>query len=963
MSSGLFVKAESGHDPDLYEIPPPPIDKHPIFTGAPSVGIVTPDNPHYPTATPGDPHQQMQNQIRALGLKSEATKGSYGAPENSYLVYGPTREQMHDLGKAFGQEAVVYSSGGKHELMYTNGPDDGKYHPSLPHIKYHPTRPFDDYWTLIPGHGYLRLNFDMTKKLPPLVLKPPLSPFNAAKSESGIPELVNGIILTLKKAVAAPRALPHPNSYPWHDAHTNYHMRAVGPGVLVDPADLAPRMMKAMEPNPHEAGTTFQPNHSGSHALTNDPGTTFQHPHQWSPPKKPEENPQFAAAGVSTYGQFAAPYGNVDKTTPSNVMVYPYHGRSEHINKLVADHGYQTYYAGGKYGRPDLANKNCNTKHLMVYDPSEGSGGDFGHTEYTDNWRKVHELAHAVTYPELNQLYGEGRRLGRLGHQRSLREAMRAVHWEWLAAHKQRELSSRLGINISDGDFNKELNTVMHDAVHRAVTGRFTDPQGEGFRPFDHKVPLETALSMVRESAHNLGLQGPHDLIRKSEGSNAVAEKEYDVDQVRKEIAGALKKKIDEYAEGLRTLRERELNAQKLAKVSPPGKFKDLPEKLKDKGYSADSAFAIAWDAKNKADAKKAEDDGADEKHCPSCGHANTPMGSLGRMQHFRCRQCGGDYSFDPKAADEKKPIKKATSPGIDTGSDTMLASETKKNAAEGYTQPGVASAPGSMVSAMKAEMCKACGKSHAMGKCDMDEVKPGKELAKKFKIPGRKAAKAEGIAGYPAKGSDAKKKEMSAKLPDGSGFMTATVGAKKAEWVPDAKAHPDKPEKESVLPDDAKSKVIDAEGSGGDVSKGKKLKKDSPWEGQHPGSAAAAVSGAPAKALSVLGKVPTIPGRGKIKLPGASAKPDLAAVNQELKGFKSVAAAPASGSSHIDAMNDALKGFQSVANKGPMGLTPPPAAVREQPKTPAPGAGANPFGGNKKAAVAAPSAKIPGRA
>lgn len=957
MSLGSFqftlAKDEHGRDPDMYDAPPPPIDKHPLFTGSPSVGILTPDNPHYPSAAGSDPHQQMQSQLKTMGLKSELTKGSYGAPEASYIVYGPTREQMHGLGKAFGQEAVVYSEGGKHELMYTNGPDDGKYHPSLPHILFHTTRPFDDYWTLIPGHGYLRLHFDMNKKLPSLVAKKPGSFDPVAKSDPGIPELVQGIILTLKKAIGA-KSFPHPNAYPWHDAHTNYHKRALGPGVLVDPAELSASMMKALDEgasNTHEAGTTFQP----------------QHPHQWSPPKPAEPahaNEQFAGAGVSTYGQYAAPYGNVDKSTPSNVIVYPYHGHNEHINKLVADHGYQTYYAGGKYGRPDLANKNYNTKHLMVYDPSAGSGGDFGHTEYTDNWRKVHELAHALTYPELNQMYGEGRRMGRLGHQRSQREALRAVHWEWLAAHKQRELSAKLGINVSDADFNKELNTVMHDAVHRAVTGRFTDPQAEGFRPFDHKVPLETALSMVRESAHNLGLQGPHDLIRKSEGSNAVAEKEYDVDGIRKGIAGALKKKIDEYAEGLRILRERELRAEKLAKVSPPGKFKDLPEKLKEEGHSAKSAFAIAWSAKNKADAKKAEDDldhDGDELACPGCGHANEPMGHLGRMAHYRCRNCGGDYSFDPKSKEEK-PIKKGDSGvGIDTGSDSMMSSETKKNATAGYAKPGAVQGLQTPGNALKAERCKECGYEHMPGQHKMKKDEAIK-VKVKVKIPGRKdVEKREGVAGYPAKGSDAQKKEMSAKLPDGSGFMTGTVGAKKAEWVPDAKAHPDKPEKDSVLPDDAKSKVVAAEGSGGDISKGKKLKKDSPWEGQHPGSAASAIAGAGPKALSVLGKVPTIPGRGKLKL-GGSAKPDLAAVNQELKGFKSVAAAPASGSSHVDAMNDALKGFQSVANKGPMGLTPPPAAAKEQPKVPAPGAGANPFGGNKKAAAAPASAPAPSK-
>ncbi len=45
---------------------------------------------------------------------------------------------------------------------------------------------------------------------------------------------------------------------------------------------------------------------------------------------------------------------------------------------------------------------------------------------------------------------------------------------------------------------------------------------------------------------------------------------------------------------------------KELAKKSPPGKFNDLPEKLKDEGYPADKAFAIAWAQKNKE--KKSED-------------------------------------------------------------------------------------------------------------------------------------------------------------------------------------------------------------------------------------------------------------------------------------------------------------------------------------------------------------------
>jgi hypothetical protein len=94
---------------------------------------------------------------------------------------------------------------------------------------------------------------------------------------------------------------------------------------------------------------------------------------------------------------------------------------------------------------------------------------------------------------------------------------MRAVHWEHLAAHKQRELSQMVGVHIPDETFNKEYSTVMHDAVHRAVTGQFTEPSQEGFVPHSHKVPLQTALDVVRDEGSKMGLAGHHDLVRKSE--------------------------------------------------------------------------------------------------------------------------------------------------------------------------------------------------------------------------------------------------------------------------------------------------------------------------------------------------------------------------------------------------------------------------------------------------------------
>jgi len=214
-----------------------------------------------------------------------------------------------------------------------------------------------------------------------------------------------------------------------------------------------------------------------------------------SKPKSPS-NEQAAGAGIKTYHSIAQHFGDIHPGVKPNLDHYSYAPHEDKIDQLIAHHGYKSKIGGGKYGKFDLKTNNYNTKDLLIYDPTPASGGDFKDEATTRSWRKIHELSHALTYPEVNDKYGEGRRLGKLGT-RSFNEAHRAVHWEWLAAHKQRELSAGLGVHISDQDFHKELNTVMHDAVHRAVHGKFTEPSDEGFHPSDKKIPLEHALDLT----------------------------------------------------------------------------------------------------------------------------------------------------------------------------------------------------------------------------------------------------------------------------------------------------------------------------------------------------------------------------------------------------------------------------------------------------------------------------------
>lgn len=283
------------------------------------------------------------------------------------------------------------------------------------------------------------------------------------------------------------RKAPHPHAYDWHDGHTLHH-KTIAKSDLADEGDT---------------------------------GKAFQH----------KVNEQVATVGVPTYVEYAKHYGTINKGLQPHSSAYDYRGLSDKVNDLIKQHGYQVYYAGGKYGKPDLASKNYDTKHLMIYDPTPDSGGDQGDLEQTDNWRKVHELAHVLTRDEINNTiipgfgdatYGERPRMGRLGKQRTLRDAMRAIHWEALAVKKQRELSEQLGVHIPDEAFNMEWNTNQHDATHRAVTGRFSEPRKEGFHPSTEPVPLEFSLGLARKAAEQMGMKGLDELKGMAKSENAM---------------------------------------------------------------------------------------------------------------------------------------------------------------------------------------------------------------------------------------------------------------------------------------------------------------------------------------------------------------------------------------------------------------------------------------------------------
>ena len=728
---------------------------HPVLNGG-SFGMMSGENPLFHAHVDAS-HENLVKTLTAMGLKHDQTHGRYGDPERSVIIHNPREDQMKTLGKLFGQESVIHSSGGKHKLIYTNGPHEGKFRGTVPGQAPHEwfDQPPEDYYTHLPGAGHFRINFDfnqdpqgqnadikpgmaksepvvpawmvkavkkdmsvMVKDLMPggkgddksdtvfddeqlrtgirtemkehgldaarakeiakdhLVenpkfyrksifqrlnlkkalphgakLDPPTdSPANQANSagflnhpvamdaalESGqlktpgtavqsdptlgaghksvypkgimdasadVPTTLSGVAAQANQTQSVaggwgkptPRPEPaslmartwqgsdadrlkdqrfwaHPNFYEWHDGHTDHHSprpwdkktamdTARGLGLIKNvPGD--PNFDKQFNVF-HEADHGSYRMSGGLHNRLQNPQSitltytskqkslipgrsgrpvslgTFQNKHQAyaaqlahhdrvaaglhkSLKKADVLNDQNAAAGVSSYARFAAPYGQVNPGTRANLAHYDYSNKLPAVQELVKRHGFQVYYAGGKYGKPDLANKNYNTGHLMIYDPGSHNDAQQGEVDYTNAWRQVHELAHALTYPELNQTYGEGRRIGKLGTHRTLNEAQRAVHWEHLAAHKQRELNKQIGIHVPDHVFNKEYNTVMHDAIHRAVTGQFTEPAGEGFTPHEHQVPLSHALDMVRNEGKAMGLSHQHALIKKPSGPSPV---------------------------------------------------------------------------------------------------------------------------------------------------------------------------------------------------------------------------------------------------------------------------------------------------------------------------------------------------------------------------------------------------------------------------------------------------------
>jgi hypothetical protein len=169
---------------------------HPVFRGG-KFAIMTGEKPKY-GIHPGFEGENntllnhLEEMKRSGHLASyEPVLGKYGEWENSFILHRPNFEKVKELGEKFGQESVVLSNNGRHQLVYTNGENKGMARPHLPPesasnvgsgVVQHSTEPGDLYSSGKDLQGNkmiftIPLNFDTTV---PVKTKPTMG-----KSEGG----------------------------------------------------------------------------------------------------------------------------------------------------------------------------------------------------------------------------------------------------------------------------------------------------------------------------------------------------------------------------------------------------------------------------------------------------------------------------------------------------------------------------------------------------------------------------------------------------------------------------------------------------------------------------------------------------------------------------------------------------------------------------------------------------------
>jgi hypothetical protein len=186
----------------------PELQDHPLFNGSQSVGMISGEMPRWLHKLPLSQQDRVQRfghpmlgkELKNMGLRAEETNGRYGTPERSYIVYGATKEQLGHLANKYGQDSFIHVPSGHKtaKIHYSDLAEDeqgkslkGHYRPAVGSYAFHGTNRPEDYYTELPGKGYMRLNFDFDK--PPIDSEGPKEVTKA--------ELKEKLLAALKKAL------------------------------------------------------------------------------------------------------------------------------------------------------------------------------------------------------------------------------------------------------------------------------------------------------------------------------------------------------------------------------------------------------------------------------------------------------------------------------------------------------------------------------------------------------------------------------------------------------------------------------------------------------------------------------------------------------------------------------------------------------------------------------------------
>lgn len=125
--------------------------------GITGFSIISEENPKHEVTAKGP----LEQHLKEAGYVYHKMKGKHqGKKENSYIVHNARSKHIEDLGRVYGQESVIHSTGSHHQMVYVNGPKAGQHHKGEG-IQFHDKEPADNYSTL--GSRHFSLNFDYEK--------------------------------------------------------------------------------------------------------------------------------------------------------------------------------------------------------------------------------------------------------------------------------------------------------------------------------------------------------------------------------------------------------------------------------------------------------------------------------------------------------------------------------------------------------------------------------------------------------------------------------------------------------------------------------------------------------------------------------------------------------------------------------------------------------------------------------